>query len=337
MIRRSLSTLHIDAGAAYTRRRRRNRILERIMKPAALSLLLLLIGSPSHAEDAAPAEEKNSAVKILNKDGSGCQWIESKASVSFGESDTKHQAKARAVAEARSQAMERFLGVTLNHQFVDFQQEGLKGEIGLTQSLLKATRHGRVLKETILSHGPADVPDCPGCLYEAHIRTCIVPMKDQADKGFRVELTLNRTQFVEGDEAEIRITPSRDAYVYLFNVDMDWNASLLYPNVYSKENRVTAGKTLTYPTEEMRRTLDAKIEAMLPENADVSAEMIRVIASKEPLSDDILTGKGKKRRNEKDDGVEVRGEGTFLNLMRRLSRSHAEWVDDAAGFTIYKK
>jgi hypothetical protein len=310
------------------------------MRLLSVILSTSLLASYASAEKDKDIEKsdapQNPNVVVLKKDRSGCQWIESKATVSFGDTDTKHQAKARAVAKARTQAMEKFLGVTVTHQFMDFQQEGLKGEIGLTQSLLKATRHGRVLKETTVSHGPANLESCTGCLYRAHIKTCIVPMKDKADKGFRVELGLNRTKFVEGDDAEIQVTPTRDSYIYLFNVDMEWNAALLHPNVYSTENKVEAGKTFVYPTEEMRRTMDAKIEAQLPPGAEVSAEMIRVVASRTPLSDKILKGKGKRKKKGHAE-TDVRGKGTFLDLMRRLSRSEMEWVDDAAGFTIYKK
>ncbi|MFH2204120.1 MAG: DUF4384 domain-containing protein [Elusimicrobiota bacterium] len=288
---------------------------------------------------AAAAEEEqpgdDDTVKVLKKDAAGCSWVESAATVSFGETDTRHQAKARAVAQARSMAMQKFLGVTLSHQTFDFQQEGLKGEVGLTENLLRATQHGRVLKENILSHGPKDLADCTGCMYAAHIRTCIVPLQDQADKGFRVELTLNRGRFVVGDEAEIGVTASRESYIYLYNVDMDWNASLMFPNVYFKDNRLEAGKRFVFPTEEMKRSLGLRITAQLPEGAEVSAEMIRVIAAKEPLPEAVLTGKGERQGGHAQS--ETRGTGTFLELMRRLSTCEAEWVDDKTGFTIYKK
>lgn len=281
-----------------------------------------------------PPEETNANVKVLKKDKAGCQWVDSKASVTFGENDTRHQAKARAVAMARSDAMQSFLGVTLRHEFIDFQQEGLKGQVSLTQNLLRTTQHGRVLKEKILSHGPKDLPDCPGCLYTAHIQTCIIPMKDNSDKGFRVEITLNRSRFVDGDEAVIKVTSTREAYIYLYNVDMSWNATLMFPNVYAEDNKVAAGKPFTYPPEDMKRAVGAKVVAALPENTEVSAELLRVIASKTPLPDRVLTGGGKQKKQH--EVVETTGGGTFLDLMRRLSASDAEWVDDNVAFTIYK-
>ncbi len=289
---------------------------------------------PAPPKDLKPAKKKQPDVIVLEKDKVGCRWVEAKASVSFGETDTRHQAKARAIAKARTLAMQKILGTTVEHQFIDFQQEGLKGEVSLTQSLLRATQHGRVLKEDTLAHGPFDLPDCPGCLYGAHIRTCIIPMKDGTDKGFRVEVTLKRLRYVDGDEAEIQITSTRDAYIYLYNVDMDWNATLMFPNVYSTENRIKAGETFVYPTEELKRSVGAQVVAELPKGAEVSAELLRVVAAKSPLPDSILKG-GAKRKARGE--TEIRGSGTFLDLMRRLSASEAEWVDDNVAFTIYKR
>lgn len=289
--------------------------------------------SPAAIVSDAPPEDMDDDIQILKKDSAGCSWVDSLATVSFAETDTRHQAKARAVARARARAMQKFLGVTLRHSFVDFQQEGLKGEIGLTQNLLRTTQHGRVLKEKILSHGPADLPDCPACQYKAHIQTCIIPMKATADKDFRVEISLNRSRFVEGDEAEIRITATRDAYIYLYNLDMDWNAAMMFPNVYFKENRIRAGETITYPSPEMRKKSGASVTAQLPEGASVSAELLRVLATKTPLTESILTGGGKSQEYSES---ETRGNSNFLDLMRRLSASDMEWVDDNVAFTIYK-
>src|SRR5574337_866319 len=73
-----------------------------------------------------PAEGRQTAetagsldVKILDMDPDHCTWVESTATVVFGDQDTKHQAFAQAVMEARSKAMNRLLGVHLEHQFLD--------------------------------------------------------------------------------------------------------------------------------------------------------------------------------------------------------------------------
>lgn len=276
-------------------------------------------------------------VKVLQKDPGGCTWVDAQASTSFGENDTKYQAKAQAVSEARAKAMDRFLGVNLQHQFIDFQQEGLKGQVSLTESLLRVTQLGRVLKEKILSSGPQDMPDCPGCRFFAHIQTCIMPQPDKSDTGFRVTLSLNRTTFKEGDEALIEVTSNRDAYLYIYNVDMAGNAALMLPNDYAKENRIAASQKLIFPDEETRRK-GIRVVAQMPDTMTVSAEMIRVIASKSPLPPSLtdttapdFTQKGA------NSSKEIHGTGSFLGLMSKLNANPIEWVEDAQAFTIYQK
>ena len=121
-------------------------------------------------------------VKVLGHDSDNCTWVESRARVSFGEQDTKHQARAQAISEARIKAMDHLLGIHVQHQFLDFQQESsLKGEVLLTEHLLRVTQLGRVLKEDILWAGPVDLKGCAACLYEAQIKACILPLQDRSD------------------------------------------------------------------------------------------------------------------------------------------------------------
>ncbi|HEY5599870.1 MAG TPA: DUF4384 domain-containing protein [Candidatus Manganitrophaceae bacterium] len=276
-------------------------------------------------------------VKVLQEDSAGCTWVEAKATISFGENDTKHQAKAQAVSEARAKAMHRFLGVSLQHQFIDFQQEGLKGQVTLTESLLRVTQLGRVIKEKVLSAGPQDLNDCAACRFAAHIRTCIVPQPDKSDKGFKVTLSLNRTTFKHGDEGFIEITSSRDAYVYIYNVDMDWNAALIFPNDLMKENQIKAGETFIFPPDPLRQR-GVRIIAQLPADASVSAETIRVIASKTPLPRSIIDPPAADpSQKETHASSETQGGGSFLHLMRKLNAGPLDWAEDAQAFTIYKK
>jgi len=97
-------------------------------------------------------------VQILQADPAGCTWVEAKASVDFGQHDTKHQAMAQAISEARAKAIEGFLGVKVQDRFINFQQESsLKGQVGLTESLLRVTQLGRILKEVVIGGMPAIV------------------------------------------------------------------------------------------------------------------------------------------------------------------------------------
>jgi hypothetical protein len=255
--------------------------------------------------------------------------------VSFGEQDTKHQARAQAISEARVKAMERLLGIHVQHHFLDFQQESsLKGEVLLTEHLLRVTQLGRILKEDILSAGPVDLKGCTACLYEAQIKACILPLQDRSDKDFRVYLSLNQSRFHDGDEAQITVASTRDAYLYVYNVDTDWNATLIFPNDYAPDNRVIAGGTFSYPNEALRGR-GIRSVAQLSPGSKVSAEMIRVVATKAPLPQSLLepSGPTSTERN-LPISSELHGSGSFLKLMHKLQTIDVEWVEDAQAFTI---
>lgn len=276
--------------------------------------------------------------KILEHDPLGCTWVESKAAVSFGAHDTKHQAHAQAVSEARAKALHRVLGISVQQRFIDFQQESsLKGEVSLTERLLRVTQPGRILKEHTLWSGPQDLPGCMGCRYGAHIQACILPERERSDKEFSVNLSLKRTTFVDGDEATIEVISTRDAYLYLYSVDMDWNAALIFPNDYVQDNYVKAAQSVVYPSEELKRR-GIKVVARLPVGAIVSAEMIRVIATKTPLPKLIVYAAEREHGGKNPLGSsEIHGQGSFLSLMRELNRADIEWVEDAQAFTVHRR
>ena len=277
-------------------------------------------------------------VKILGRDSDNCTWVESRARVSFGEQDTKHQARAQAISEARVKAMERLLGVHVQHHFLDFQQESsLKGEVLLTEHLLRVTQLGRILKEDILSAGPVDLKGCTACLYEAQIKACILPLQDRSDKDFRVHLSLNQSRFYDGDEAQITVAATRDAYVYVYNVDTEWNASLIFPNDYAPDNRVLAGGTFSYPNEALRGKGIRSVARLSP-GSNVSAEMIRVVATKVPLPQSLVDPSGPTSpEGSLHISSELHGNGSFLKLMHKLQSIDLEWVEDAQAFTIQKR
>ena len=277
-------------------------------------------------------------VKVLLRDPAGCAWVEAIGTVSFGQNDTRHQAKAQAVSDARAKAIEGFLGIKVQDRFMNFQQESsLKGQVQLTESLLRVTQLGRILKEKVLKSGPQDMGDCAGCQFTAHIQTCIVPLSDSGDKDFQTNLTLNRVTFVDGDEGVMQVTVTKDAYVYLYSVELDWNAGLLFPNDYAVDNHLKAGETLTFPSEELRRK-GQKVLARLPSGAKVSAEIIRVIVSKVPLPRDLYDPRAQQRERATDRAVtEIEGTGSFLNLLHKLHRSDIEWIEDAQAFTIHQR
>lgn len=275
-------------------------------------------------DEAARNEVQERRGKVLGVDPEGCTWLEGAASVAVGPQDTRHQARAAAMEQARAAAVQDFLGVEVKSKFMDFQQEGLRKESRLTEGILQTTRNGRIMKEQVLEEGYRDAPDCPGCLYRLRLKACAVAREAGGDKDFFVELQVSSQRFLHGDEAKITVTATRDCWIYLYNI-YDLGAkdltALVVPNENLKEKRLKAGESWEYPDEEARR-LGVRLFAQLPQEGDsVSAETIRVIASKAALSKTVTSP----------------ADGGWLGVLRRLNRANVEWTEDAEAYTIYKR
>ena len=264
------------------------------------------------------APEETPKAKIVGRNADGV-WVESVGRVIVGDQETRAQARAAAVDEARKSAMQDILGVNVKSRLLDFQQEGLGNDEQLIESVLQTTRQGRILDEKILNEGYADLADCRACRYQVGLRACLAEIK-QADRDFHVDLGLSRTRFVDGDEAGLTVTASKDCYIYLYDVGADGETSLIVPNELVGEIRLKAGETYSYPNEELRRG-GVHLVAQIPNGKNISVETIRVIASKTPLP-----------RKLNDPAL-----GGYLGVLRRLNASPIDWSDDAQAFTIYRR
>ncbi len=267
-----------------------------------------------------PAPESNPLVKVLGRDKAGCTWVQSDGLVTVGDQDSRYQARAAAISEARKSAMQNFLGVDVQTRFLDFQDSGLRGQDQLVENILRTTRLGRILKEDVVSEGYQDAGDCKDCRYHVALKTCLAKPPPGQDQDFRAELSLSRTHFTDGDDAQITVSATEDCYVYLYNVDMDWTTSLIVPNEAVPEVRLKAGQVFTYPDEQLRKS-GIRLVAEVPQGQSVSAETIRLIATKTPL-----------RQDEQDPAM-----GGYLSLLRRLNASDVDWTDDAQAFVIYRR
>jgi hypothetical protein len=265
-----------------------------------------------------------SKAKVLDTDPDGCTWVAATGSVRFGDQDTKHQAFAQAIAEARRKAIDTLLGVRIDHRFIDFQNENsLRGEFVLTEKLLRVTQLGRAIKEDVLRVGPVDDPGCVACRIEAQIRTCLVPEKERRDKDFQVHVRLNRSSYQDGDEVIITVTSTRDSYLYIYNVDMDFRAALIAPNKYVPSVRVKAGEAWIYPSDDLR-TKGLRATAQLLPGSSVSAETIRVVASKAALPSSLVLLTHQPTVTQPQ----------FFEILRALLAMDVEWVEDVQAFTI---
>lgn len=304
--------------------------------PAALGLLLIGCGPASAPPKPAPAppppapvekpltvasEGPAPEVKTLGVDPDGCTWIQAESTVIISDNESTHQARAVAINQARIEAMQKLGGYEdVESRTMVLRQEGLKNEQNLVERMIQTTRQGRIIKEKIISKSRIGVPGiCEDCRYKVVLQDCIQSLPPNADKDFRVSLSLSRTRFVEGDEAKITVSVTRDSYYYLYNVGQDWETSLLVPNEIVAKSFLAAGDTADYP-DATARARGVKLIAQLPESRPpASLETIRVIATKVPLSKAVMDP----------------SKGGYLEVLQRLNATRTPWVEDTEAFTIY--
>lgn len=265
-----------------------------------------------------------------------CIWREAEGVVGMGEHDTPYQAKGRAVAMARKNAIKDVLGYEIRARDAIFEQQSLAGQQMLVESLITSTQSGLILDEKVLEAAPVASPQ--GALnFRVRLQTCIARQPDRMDKGFRVSLDLNRQTFVDGDNAVATISVTRDACVYLLNVDQDGNWALVFPNDYATENCTTPARPIEYPDSRLHR-MGVHMRAELPGGHRISQEVLRVIAFRTKM-DHLFkgsSGTSSAAGDSYETGYEA-NVGKFGELARRLVADEVEWVDDVYAFVIHAK
>ncbi len=278
-----------------------------------------------------------SEVLVLDRDPAGCTWVGSTARVPFGEHNTRHQAQAQAISQARAKALRHFLGIKVQSSFVDFMQgNDLRGQTVLTDQLLRMTQEGHILKEEITASRVENGDRCQSCEYEVTLKDCILPSIDRGDQGFRVSLAMNRSTFLDGEEGIVYVSATKDAYVHIYSIDPDQNASLLFPNEYARDNLVHAERPFIFPSEDLRRN-GMKLKARLPAGSTSAAEMIKVIATKAPLPPSLLDPHPDDRGHpDASVAKDHPGQGTYFHLVAKLHQAKVAWAEDGQAFTIHQ-
>ncbi|MDE1977105.1 MAG: DUF4384 domain-containing protein [Elusimicrobia bacterium] len=277
-------------------------------------------GSRAVSSAVLPPEAVPAPASVLGRDKAlDCTWVESTAAVVAGDSQSRAQVRAEAISEARSLAMKSLLGVSVRSQDLVFQQEGLRGQKNLVENILRTTQSGRILKETVAGEGYQDAPGCPECRYAVDLKACIASAPSYHDADFRVTLSLARARLVDGDQDSMTVSCTEGCYVYLYDVGMDDQAQLVAPNSFAPEVKLPAGQSWTYPGKELE-SQGVRLVAQLPQGQSVSAETIRAVATKTPLT-----------AAEADPSA-----GGYFGVLQRLDASRTDWAEDAAVFTIYQ-
>jgi len=252
-------------------------------------------------------------------------WVEAEGVVAMGQDTTLEAAQRGSLDAARRAALEQAVGTFVRGSSVvrNFQ---------LADDLIHTIVRGVIVEEKILRRGVAESKDEHGAIYQTRIKAKVKGIPAERRGDFAVAARLNRTQFNEGDEVELRITPTQDAYLYIFNVAPDEHITVLAPNSYEPETPLRAGKDYVFPSETLiqRRV---KLRTWLLPGTTKSSEKIKVVVTRQPVA--LLKG-----RVAEGVFMEYKPSETALliDLMRALgAMDPADWAEATLPYEVRKQ
>ena len=251
-------------------------------------------------------------------------WVEAEGVVAMGQETTLEAAQRGSLDAARRAAIEQAVGTFVKSSSVvrNFQ---------LADDLIHSIVRGVIVEEKILRRGVGETQDGHGAIYQTRIKAKVrgIPVERRGD--FSVAARLNRTQFNEGDEVELHITPTQDAYLYIFNVAPSEHITVLAPNRYEAETPLRAGKEYVFPSETLL-SRKVKLKTWLLPGTTKSSEKLKVIVTRQPVP--LLKG-----RVAEGVFMEYQPSETALlvELMRALGAlDPAEWAEATLAYEVKK-
>jgi hypothetical protein len=196
------------------------------------------------------------------------------------ENVTKSEARKMAIDNARREAVEKVVGV-------DILSETMVINYNVSGDVVRTIPHGKVigveiLKEDVELIPPKNPGEAPFLAYKVKIRALVAEEKGRADVFFKLDAQINRTVFKEGDFIEIKVTPSKDCFVNIFNILEDEKVLVLFPNRFSRNGFVKANTTLVFPDDADRKR-GITLRAFVDEGKEKVDEIFHILALKEPL------------------------------------------------------
>ena len=195
------------------------------------------------------------------------------------ENITKEEARRFAIEDAVRNAVEEVVGVNVLAEtlVLNFRTAG---------DIIRAIPYGKVVEKKVIDEGVKELREKErgnlSLIYWVKIRAKVKKEKGEADPYFKIaEANLNREVFKEGDDMVIKVTPTRDCYINIFNILEDESVLILTPNRYKATNFIKAAETFTFPDEEdKKRGIGLEVHAL---GGKKTVETIYILCFKQPV------------------------------------------------------
>ncbi|HID30272.1 MAG TPA: DUF4384 domain-containing protein [Desulfobacterales bacterium] len=198
---------------------------------------------------------------------------------------SKEEARTRSVEDATRRAVEKVVGANIS-------AETLIVNLRLSGSILGAIPYGRVVDRKIVEEGVVNIHDekhdGSSVVYKVKMKAAVAEETTGADPDFKLQASLNRSSFNDGDEMVIRIKPKKDCHVSVFTILEDEKIVRLIPNQLKPDNSLKANETFFFP-DENDKGKGLRLRVHTPEGKDAVTETIYVLGLKQPI--DFNAGK----------------------------------------------
>ena len=157
----------------------------------------------------------------------------------IGENLTPYEARRRALASARIEAIKRVVGLEITEEtFRKLSEINTSSKQKVYDSFYRLTNTksaGRIIKEKILSWHTELLNNIP--IYNVKIEATVVIDNSSNDPSFKVNIFLEDDVLIAGkDELKFKITATQDCFIFLFNLMGNDSVQIVLPNQYVVDN-----------------------------------------------------------------------------------------------------
>ena len=211
-------------------------------------------------------------------------WVEVEHTLPFSNTVSFSQAKKELLQYLRNEAVSKKVPPTVEvtSLLTDMMSEsnGVANEQSAWSGFFKSTVSGVITDEEILIDGfPKEIKN--GYEKTMKLKAYVEPVSGQRDPGFYVDVQLENHMLKAGDELAFSVTPSKDCYLYVFNLMADQNIMLMLPNEYFTENYIKGGTTMEIPDPAIRKYQKFRV-APIPGH-EITSESIYIVCTKESV------------------------------------------------------
>ena len=229
--------------------------------------------------------QQDSLSNLVNMIGSHGAFISNGYVYVLGQSDADEKttpvvAMAKARQDAKAKIMEFSGGfATRALDQTTFFDEAKSAN--LVQTAVRSRSDAYITEFQVLTDTRAFIADSTYLRTRVYARAKVVKVGGKQPQ-FNIKANINGARYKAGDRMTVTVASALDAWVYLFIVEQDGSASLLFPNTYSDTNRILAGSAFQMPTKK-ERDMTAYYEMQLPPGEKDTMELLRVVVTKNPF------------------------------------------------------